>query len=198
MKLGIISDIHCNLYGLQCALEAMDSVDELLCLGDAIDKFQFSNEMIAALKARGALMILGNHEEVFLSEAGTHVRESNGTDRDLVAWLAEQPHRRTLTFGGKRVLMTHSTPWDPRGEYIYPHSSELARFAEADADIVLYGHTHAQVVRRFGKVLVVNPGSAGEACYTGNNWQLSCAILDTVSEEVELLGFRDPRYDDRT
>jgi len=198
MKLGIISDLHCNLYGLQCALEAMDGVDELLCLGDAIYAFQFSNETISALKARGALMILGNHEEVFLSEAGTRVLESNGTDRDLVAWLAEQPHRRTLTFGGKRVLMTHSTPWDPRGEYIFPHSSKLARFAEADADIVLYGHTHAQVVRRFGKVLVVNPGSAGEACYAGNNWQLSCAILDTVSEEVELLGFRDPRYTDRT
>ena len=59
--------------------------------------------------------------------------------------------------------MVHSTPWEPRGSYVLPHSAALERFGEADADIVLYGHTHRQVVRRIGRVLVVNPGSAGEA-----------------------------------
>ena len=39
-------------------------------------------------------------------------------------------------------------------------------------------------IRRVGKVLVINPGSAGEARDQGNGRQLSCALLDTVSEQV--------------
>ena len=70
-----------------------------------------------------------------------------------------------------------------------PTSSELQRFGEADADIVLYGHTHRQVVRRVGRVLVVNPGSAGEARAPCNGWQLSCVVLNTVTEEVVVRDF---------
>ena len=35
-------------------------------------------------------------------------------------------------------------------------------FADAGADFVLYGHTHAHVVRRIGNTTIVNPGSAGD------------------------------------
>ena len=166
----------------------------MLCLGDSINEAQFCNETIAALKARGARVILGNHEEAFLSAAGEAARDGNGADRALVAWLAGQPLRQMLEVGGKKLLMIHSTPWEPRGDYIFPHSPHLERFAEADADVVLYGHTHAQVVRRVGRVLVVNPGSAWMASYGGNAWQLRCAILDTATEDVELIAFPDPRY----
>lgn len=195
MKLGIISDVHCNLHGLRQALNAMQDADEVLCLGDIVDAGRFSNEAIAALKARGAHVILGNHEETFLSREAESARDGNGIDRSLLRWLADQPLRKTLETGGKKVLMIHSTPWEPRGDYIYPHSEHLERFAEADADFVLYGHTHAPLVRRMGRVLLINPGAAGEARYDGTAWQLSCAILDTATEEVKLIGFPDPRLD---
>ena len=197
MKLGIISDLHCNLYGLRQALAAMESVGDVLCLGDSINASRFDNETISILKARGAHVILGNHEEAFLSSYCERGRDGNGIDRALLAWLAGQPLRRTLEVGGKKLLMVHSTPWEPRGDYIFPHSTQLERFAEADADFVLYGHTHVQMVRRVGGVLVINPGSAGEARYSGNNWQLSCAILDTATDEVERIEFSDPRYAER-
>jgi predicted phosphodiesterase len=38
-------------------------------------------------------------------------------------------------------------------------------------------------------VLVVNPGSAGEARDPGNGRQLSCAVLDTATEEVVVRDF---------
>ena len=93
---------------------------------------------------------------------------------------------------GKRILLVHSTPWEPRGSYVLPTSAELQRFGEADADIVLYGHTHRQVVRRIGRVLVVNPGSAGEGRDPRNGGQLSCAVLDTVTEEVVVRDYPAP------
>ncbi len=195
MKVGIVSDLHCNPQGLELALHAMGDVDELLCLGDSIYEYQFSNDVVARLRERGAHIIQGNHEEVFLSSAGERARRRAGIDPALLKFLAEQPHRRYLELGGKRLLLIHSTPWEPRGEYVHPHSPKLDRFADAGADIVLYGHTHCQVVKRIGRVLVINPGSAGDARDSRNNRQLSCAVLDIASEEVRVIDYSDPRYD---
>jgi putative phosphoesterase len=194
LKVGIVSDLHCNLQGLDLALEAMGEIDELLCLGDSIYEYQFSNDVVARLKQRQAHIIKGNHEEGFLSPAGVRARERPGIDPGLLRFLAEQPHRRYLELAGKRLLLIHSTPWEPRGEYVHPHSTQLDRFAEADADIVLYGHTHCQVVKRIGGVLVINPGSAGDARDSRNGRQLSCAVLNLASEEVRVIDYPDPRY----
>jgi len=194
VRVGVVSDIHSNALGLADALELMGRVDELLCLGDAIYEYQFSNEVVAILKQRGAHIVQGNHEEVFFSPAGVRARERDWIDRSLAAFLAEQPPRRRVTLGGKRFFLLHSTPWDPRGEYVYPHSTKLEQFADADADYVLYGHTHAQVVKRVGQVTVINPGSAGDARDSRNNRQLSCAVVDTETDEVLLIDYPDPRY----
>ena len=193
MKIGIVSDVHCNESGLLRALDILGNVDELICLGDSIYEYRFSNEVVRLLRDRGAHMILGNHEEGFLGPQGTRARQSDWIDRSLLQWLAEQPKRLDLTIGGKKLLVVHSTPWEPRGAYVYPHSSLLARFGEADADFILYGHTHQQLIRRVGKVLVINPGSAGEARDPGNGRRLSCAVLDTVTDEVVLTDYPELR-----
>ncbi len=191
MRIGIVSDLHCNHRGLLRALDIIGDVDELLCLGDSIYEYRFSNEVVRTLKDRGARVILGNHEEGFLGPQGVRARTPDWIDRNLLDWLALRPHRIELGVAGKKLLAVHSTPWEPRGVYVYPHSSLLERFAEADADFVLYGHTHHQLVRRVGRVLVINPGSAGEARDSGNGRQLSCAVLDTASEEVAVTDYPD-------
>jgi predicted phosphodiesterase len=145
---------------------------------------------VRLLRDRGAHVILGNHEEVFLGPHGARARAADWIDASLLGWLAERPPRLQLEMGGKRLLMVHSTPWEPRGAYVFPHSSLLARFAEAAADYVLYGHTHHQLVHRIGNVLVINPGSAGDARDHGNGRQLSCAVLDTATEEVVIRDFQ--------
>jgi putative phosphoesterase len=184
LKIGIVSDVHCNHAGLLRALEILKDVDELVCLGDSIYEYRFSNEVVRLLKESRAQTILGNHEEGFLGPHGVRARQPEWIDRALLQWLAERPKRLALDIGGKKMLLVHSTPWEPQGAYLYPPDSGLARFGETEADFVLYGHTHHQLVQRIGRVLVINPGSAGEARDQGNGRQLSCAVLDTVSEEV--------------
>jgi putative phosphoesterase len=191
VKIGIVSDLHCNHQGLLRALEMLGDVDELICLGDSIYEYRFSNEVARVLRDRGAQVILGNHEEGFLGPHGARARAAEWIETPLLDWLASRPRRIELQVAGKKLLAVHSTPWEPQGAYVYPHSSELARFAEAEADFVLYGHTHHQLVRRVGHVLVINPGSAGEARDSGNGRQLSCAVLDTVTEEVAVTNFPD-------
>jgi putative phosphoesterase len=191
VKIGIVSDVHCNERGLRRALDIIGNVDELVCLGDSIFEYRFSNEVVAILRDRGAQVIQGNHEEGFLGPLGARARAAQWIDRSFLSWLAERPHRLELKLDGKRVLLVHSTPWEPRGSYIFPHSPQLERFAEADADFVLYGHTHHQLVRRIGRVLIINPGSAGDARDHSNGRRLSCAVLDTISEEVTITDFPD-------
>ena len=194
MKLGIVSDLHCNIDGLDRAVETMGPIDALLCLGDSIYEYRFSNAVIGRLRELDALTIQGNHEEVFLGPAGVRARSGAEIDQPLLDWLAGQPHRRELQIEGKRILMVHSTPWEPRGDYVHPHSARFARFADTDADFVLYGHTHVQVVRQFGRVTVINPGSTGDGRDSNNDRQLSCAVVDTGSGEAKVIDFPDPRY----
>src|ERR1700693_2300722 len=54
MKLGIVSDIHCNACGLVQALALMGGIDELICLGDSIYEYRFSNEVGRLLRDRDA------------------------------------------------------------------------------------------------------------------------------------------------
>jgi putative phosphoesterase len=195
VKVGIVSDIHCNVAGLVQALYLMGDIDELICLGDSIYEYRFSNDVVGMLRERDAQVIIGNHEEYFFGPQGARARARDGIDLELAGWLAAQPHRRAVTCGGRRLLLVHSTPWEPRGTYVHPGSGLLERFAEAadEADIVLYGHTHQQLVRRVGRVLVINPGSAGDARDHRNGQQLSCAVLDTASEEVQVIDYPDPQ-----
>ena len=193
MKFGIVSDIHCNAAGLRRALDAMGDIDELICLGDSIWEYRFSNEVVALLRERDAHTILGNHEEGFLGPLGERARARPDIDPELLGWLKSRPLRIELERDGRRLLLVHSTPWEPRGAYIHPGDALLSRFGEAEADFVLYGHTHRQVMRRFGEVLVINPGSAGDARDHHNGRQLSCAVLDTASGEAQIIDFPDPR-----
>ena len=192
MLLGIVSDIHCNAEGLANAIAAMNSVgrlDRLVCLGDCIYDYRFSNEVVALLRDHDAAVIQGNHEETFYSPAGVRARAVPWIDPGHFEWLAARPHQMMIEAAGRKVLAVHSTPWEPRGTYVHPKSRELERFGTAPADVVLYGHTHVQVVKQIGSVLVINPGSAGEARDPGNGRRLSCAVLDVASCSAQIIDY---------
>lgn len=189
MKIGIVSDIHGNLPGLLKAVQLMGAVDELVCLGDSIYDYRFSNEVVGWLRENDIPTILGNHEWGFLGPQGERARAAASVDQALVGWLAAQPSSLELTRAGKRLLLVHSTPWQPYGEYVLPGTRDLQRFDEADADIVLYGHTHQQTAEWAGETLVINPGSAGDARDSRNGRQLSCAVLDLAQGEVQIIDY---------
>ena len=194
MKIGIVSDIHGNLAGLDVALAVMGPVDRLICPGDAFDEYSFSNEVVGRLRELDVEYVLGNHEDMFFSKAGERARSRPGIDPQLMAWAVERPHQLDMDFDGKRLKLFHSTPWEPYGDYIFPHmASDLSRFCELDADYVVYGHTHAPLSLRASGTLLINPGSAGHARDERNGRKLSCCVLDTVSDEAVLMDYEDPR-----
>lgn len=63
-------------------------------------------------------------------------------------------HRRIeRMFDGVRVLVTHGH------ELGRPKPEQL--FETYDADVIVYGHTHRQIIAHEGQRLVINPGAAG-------------------------------------
>ena len=191
MRIGIVSDIHGNIKALDMALDRMDKVDEIWCPGDAINQYEFSNRVIARLQEIGARYILGNHEEVFLSDAGVRAREDESIDAVLLSWMSSRPHFVDKTVNGLRILMFHSTPWEPYGEYLYPHTPDLNRVGELDVDVAIYGHTHTQLAKKINGTLIVNPGSVGLTSDISSQRLLSYAVLDTASRTVVFDQFED-------
>jgi putative phosphoesterase len=192
MRIGLVSDIHCNAAGLRAALDLMGDVDEVLCAGDAIYEFSFSNDVVATLREKGVRTVHGNHEAVFLGRGGVRAREEPTIDREHLAWLGEQPATLSTRIGGKSLQMVHGSPWDPFGEYVFSTSRKLERFAGLDTDYVIMGHTHIPMARRSGRVALINPGSTGEARDPAHRWRLTFAVLDTVADEVMHCSFPDP------
>ena len=192
MKLGIIADVHCNVEGLRTALEMLGPVDELICAGDAVYQFRFSNDVMALLRERGARYILGNHERVLLSSWGETARSRPEVDSGLVEYMAGQPYHLETRVNGRTLVVVHGSPFDPHDEYLYPNSPNLRKLADIEADIIVLGHTHFHLAERIGRALVVNPGSAGEPRDHRNGFRLSCAVLDTQSGEVVFHHFDDP------
>ena len=191
MRVGIVSDVHGNIAGLEAALERMGPVDELLCAGDTVYQYRWSNETVARLREHGAHVVQGNHDEVILSRDGERARAMRHVRGDLVEWLRARPYALDLRVGGKRLLMAHSSPWGG-WEYHYPHDPVWAKTATLDHDVVVTGHTHVPMAERFGGTLVINPGSAGEARHPGNGYRLSCAVWDTASDEVVFHEYPNP------
>ena len=86
------------------------------------------------------------------------------------------------TIGGVRIHVSHGHELgSPTPEKL------LERYS---ADVIVYGHTHKQLVARAGGRLVVNPGAAGARRF---KLEPSVARLTIVSgrAEVELVPLRD-------
>jgi putative phosphoesterase len=192
VKIGIVADIHCNHEALRIALECMGTVDELLCVGDAIYQFRFSNEVMELLQQRGARYILGNHERILLGTWGERARSLPTVRRENLKYMASQSYHLEAQVDGKKLVMAHGSPFDPPDEYIYPNSPALGRLAQIDADYIILGHTHYHMAAPVGRALVINPGSCGEARDHRNGFRLSWAMLDTETEEVAFDHFDDP------
>lgn len=192
MLLGIVSDVHCNVAALDRALEDLTSrVDDILLAGDAVLQYRFSNEVMERVLSHRMTYIRGNHEMILLGEHGKRALSNPAVRCSNVAVMAGAPWSHERMVSGKRLLMVHGSPFDPYDEYLYPGSRGLARCAELDVDLLVLGHTHVPMATRVGRTLVVNPGSLGQGGDPNHPGMLSYAILDTDSEEVEVVRFSD-------
>lgn len=192
MKILLISDIHGNHEALKALLAASPPFDLLICLGDICGYYPQVNEVIAELRSHPLIALRGNHDEMTLhgdiSALAEPVRFGIETARAELRpehhdWLAGLPPKRETELGGRRFLLVHGSPWDPLNEYIHADSPRLPEIAALPFDIVAWGHTHREVLRREpGPRLLINPGSVGQS--RTHRGQASAALLCTDRMEA--------------
>jgi putative phosphoesterase len=194
MRVGIISDIHGNSFGLAAVLGDLDQqgVDCILGAGDMVGYYPYVNEVFELLRLREMTWILGNHECYLLGRlAVTQERWRDYNlhyvdrviDQDHREWLSQLPTERSLEFNGVRWVLCHGSPWAV-DEYIYPDYKYFERFKSVGADVIVMGHTHIPMIRQAGRVWVINPGSCGQP--RDGNPLAAYALVDTETYEIEV------------
>jgi putative phosphoesterase len=194
VRIGVISDVHCNFAALETALEALAGVvEEVFVAGDMVYEYRFCTDVVSTLRKRGFPYVLGNHEMVLVGPDGGRARSAPDVDPEDLRYVASLPVRIDCRIGGRALTMVHGSPWRPYDRYLHENDPVWKRCEELDADVLLTGHTHVPMVKRFGRTLVVNPGSLGESREPGARELVSYAVVDLESVEAEIVRLPNPR-----
>ena len=177
MRIAVISDMHGNCVALDAVLADLEShpVDQMICLGDAVQGGPQPAEVVTRLRELGCPVVLGNADAFLLSgndgnETVTAqqraVRDwslAHLSDADRAFIAAFQPTVEITLPGNRRLLCFHGSPASFH-DIIFPETPEgevrgyLGGYLPA---ILTGGHTHLQQLRRLDDSLFFNPGSVG-------------------------------------
>ncbi len=135
MKIGVVSDIHCNAQTFAAALRDLEGqVDEVFVAGDAVYDYRFSSEVIGMIRRGGFPYVLGNHEMGILARGGERALLAPGVDPDDVRFVSERPSNVECHVGGRSITMVHASPWPPYDRYLNAYDPEWSRCEELGTD----------------------------------------------------------------
>ncbi len=232
MKIAIFGDVHANLPALEAVLADVEAQgpDLVFCLGDLVGYAPWPNEVAAEIRRRRIPTIAGNYDEgVGLSSDDCGCAFPTDEERRLGAlsiaftngvvtaetrrYLRTLPRHLTVDLGTDserfRVLLVHGSP-RKINEYLFeerPDKSFLRLMDEAEAHVMVFGHTHKSFYKRLaterdGAAVfrhAVNAGSVGRpkdgdarACYVMLEFAEDLRPADGDAVRV---GFRRVPYD---
>jgi putative phosphoesterase len=179
MRIGLIADIHGNLAALDAVLAHLegDQVDHLVCLGDVAALGPQPGAVIARLRDLGCPCVLGNTDAWLIPDPPLVAEPATTVPvAGLTRWCADQLSAADLDFlqalpptseisldHGRTLLAFHASPRSL--DDVVAATTSVAELqtmlAGYEADVLAGGHTHIQLLRRFGQRHIVNPGSVG-------------------------------------
>jgi putative phosphoesterase len=180
MRIAFLSDIHGNYTAFEAVLNDIKTqkIDQYICLGDTITMGPQPIETLNALRELNCLFVKGNHDAAVLNpELAAKYEITHYLIPDL-HWCREKLSADDFKFldsfppmlpvtlpNGIKILAFHGSPLSPTDIIQATTPPELLDkyFEGQDADIYIGGHSHIQMVRRYGEKLILNSGSIGNA-----------------------------------
>lgn len=185
-QLSIFSDIHANLPAMREVRSHIEenSTDGVYCLGDVGGYAANPNEVQREIMEMGCPTVMGNYDESVgnnLKDCGCHyvkpfdIEMSNAsftwtrehTTDESKEWLRALPKEIRFEVEGKRILLCHGSPRSTT-EYLFDNRSDgfFKQFteggvADANADVIVFGHTHVPFHKEINGVHFINTGSVG-------------------------------------
>ena len=182
-RVAVIADIHANLPALVAGLRAVDvlDVDSVYGAGDLVGYGPHPVGVCRLVQARAIATVYGNRDYAIgrnLDDPG--IAYTTKHDRDLarrsVAWTLAHTDQQTKDYlralpfdlrfdrGSARVRLVHGSPRRVSEKLLEQRPAR--RFeriaAEADCDVLVFGHTHKPWIREHAGVLFVNCGAIGK------------------------------------
>lgn len=213
IKIAVISDAHGNLPALWAVIDDIkrEDCEKIYHLGDAIAIGAYPAEVMESLMHNNVQLIMGNHEEFFLSQPNVKqesMSEGEFTHQKWVSDALSRLHRRIISnspyrydeiINGYRLSFMHyALSSDTESEkkfsrYVKKLSDDNIDevFGDIKADIVFFGHMHT-TLNLTGKsgVKYINPGSLG--CQKDD---LADYCIVTISNGIYKIDFKKIKYD---
>lgn len=183
MKIGIISDIHSNMYALQAVLGALEreGVERIVNAGDNVGYSAFPDECVELLQKYGIDSVAGNYDHAVgfdLPDCGCgpacgeleRIRQASlawtkaHTSADVKQYLSDLPELLMFGTDAGKVMAMHGG-LDALNQHVDGSAASLNEItSRTEASIVIMGHTHRPFVKTIGGTVFVNPGSVGKPC----------------------------------
>ncbi len=129
MKLLVISDTHGDTYSLKSAINARSDAEVIIHCGDGNSEFE---AMKALYPEKHFIGVRGNCD-----------------------FCCSAENIETITLEGKKLFITHGHLYNAK----YGLYNLVCAAREAEADLLLFGHTHIPLEDYDDGLYIVNPGS---------------------------------------
>jgi predicted phosphodiesterase len=198
MRFGLIGDVHAEDDRLDVALRALGElrVDRVLCVGDLVDGEGDADRTCALLAAHGVTIVRGNHDRWIRDDdmrSLPHAHRMTALAPASIELLKSLPPTLTIDLPLGKLLLCHGIGTndmkrlgpDDSGYAISSNDDLLKVLFDASVAIMVCGHTHVPMVRRFerggGKapLVVVNAGTLARDDEPG------FGVLDTEARRVD-------------
>ena len=151
MKIAVISDVHANLAALQAVLADIDAVAPDAAIwhtGDIVGYNAEPNEVVALLRDRGAVGVMGNHDAAVLGELD--VKWFNPEAAAAVRWTATHltPESASWLHALPRIsemgasTLVHASLLKPLEEYVIDAEGARENLLALSTPVLFHGHTH--------------------------------------------------------
>ncbi len=178
LRIAVFSDIHGNCVAFDAVLSDIkqQSVDGMVCLGDAIQGGAQPSEVVSRLRDHRAPTVMGNADAWLLAGEDPDAKEAvSDAQKEVRAWQLSKLKKEDVDFisqfqknvrlslGERDLFCFHGSP-SSFNDLILPETAEddFAKMVSGHGNAILCGgHTHLQQVRRFKDSFFFNPGSVG-------------------------------------
>ncbi|HVH42037.1 MAG TPA: metallophosphoesterase family protein [Labilithrix sp.] len=207
VRLGLIGDVHAEDELVLATLEALrkERVDHVLCTGDLVDGLGDVDRACGYLREANVLTVRGNHDRWIRSDEMRTLPNAHKMTElsvETIALLKSLPSTASLDIlGGGKLLLCHGVgrndmrrlQADDRGHAISSNDDLLGVLFDAGIRLMIAGHTHQQMLRRFERgggrppLFAINPGTLAREDEPG------FAIVDLKAARVEFRRFTSDR-----
>jgi len=222
-KIAVISDVHGNVTALKAVLADAREQDctDYWFLGDLFLPGPGTSDLLALLDGvHVATYIRGNWEaglyevldgpitdttagSMYLTILGDNLLQQLSTAE--IERIRHLPTSQIMTVAGVKFQLSHNLLTKDYGRELMPAADQtnFDELAGSEADIVLYGHTHHQLLRQSSAgQLIINPGTVGmpfphwKQFLTDLRAQYAIITLDDAG--LPAVDFRKVAYDTET